>query len=74
MRHWALVANPDIYEIDRAIREISEDRWTTKGRPIEAGDRVAIWRAKGRRRWIAEARARGHLEATEPGRISVSRG
>jgi hypothetical protein len=47
---WTLVANPDIYEIDRAIREISEDTWTTKRRALSAGDRVAIWRAAGRRR------------------------
>ena len=46
--YWTLVANPDIYDIDRAVQELDKDTWTTKGRDLRAGDLVAIWRASGR--------------------------
>jgi EVE domain len=63
--YWTLVANPDIYEIDRAIAEISEDTWTTKGRPVAKGDRVTIWRAGGRRRLSRGVIALGEV-VTDP--------
>jgi hypothetical protein len=48
--YWALLARPDIYEIDEAIRDLEVYWWTTKGRPLQPGDRVAIWRARGQER------------------------
>lgn len=49
-RYWALAANPKYYRILDAIRETSTDRWTTKGKAIREGDRVAIWKYRGRDR------------------------
>jgi hypothetical protein len=53
--YWALFANPETYRIDDAVRELQEDTWVTAGRPMRRGDRVVIWRGKGRgaRRGVA---------------------
>jgi hypothetical protein len=47
-RYWALLANPNLYRIEDAVRDLEEDTWTTASRPIHAGDRLVIWKAKGR--------------------------
>lgn len=47
--YWAFLANPKKYRIDDAVQNLETDTWTTKGRPIHAGDRVIIWRASGDR-------------------------
>ncbi|MFZ0798089.1 MAG: EVE domain-containing protein [Terriglobales bacterium] len=46
--YWALVANPQIYDIEAAVSELYEDDWTVSDSNVRAGDRVAIWKAKGR--------------------------
>jgi hypothetical protein len=46
-RYWAFFANPRIYRIEAAVRALTMDTWTTKGKPVRAGDRVAIWRGAG---------------------------
>jgi hypothetical protein len=46
---WALLANPDVYRIDEAVRDRPEDLWVTRGKPLRRGDRAIVWRAKGRR-------------------------
>ena len=46
--YWALVANPQRYSIEAAVTELDEDDWTVSDSNVRAGDRVAIWRAKGR--------------------------
>src|SRR5687767_14253298 len=47
VRYWAFQANPRIYRIEDAVRELDQDTWTTKGSDVAAGDRVMIWKAKG---------------------------
>jgi len=47
-RYWALFANPETYRIDEAVVELAEDLWVTAGRPIRSGDRLLIWRGRGR--------------------------
>jgi len=45
--YWAFLASPRTYRIDRAVRELETDWWTTKGKPLRRGDHTFIWRAKG---------------------------
>jgi hypothetical protein len=47
-RAWAFLAKPDIYRIEDAIRSRNEDTWVTAGREIHQGDRVIIWKARGK--------------------------
>ena len=47
-QYWALVADPKLYRIEAAIRDRESTEWTTKGRQIKRGDRVAIWKTRGR--------------------------
>ena len=51
---WALLANPDYYRVEDAVRELDEDWWTTGGSDLSVGDRVVVWKALGseRRRGI----------------------
>ena len=53
-RYWALLANPDYYRVEDAVRELDEDWWTTGGSDLSVGDRVVVWKARGseRRRGI----------------------
>ncbi|MBM3948710.1 MAG: EVE domain-containing protein [SAR202 cluster bacterium] len=46
-KYWALFANPDVYNIGAAIRDLDEDLWVTRGRDIQQGDRVMIWKGAG---------------------------
>jgi hypothetical protein len=48
MQYWILVANPKNYRIEDAINNLPIDTWTTRGRRISKGDRVAIWKALGK--------------------------
>jgi hypothetical protein len=45
--YWAFCANPDLYRIEAAVEDLVGDHWTTKGRPIKAGDRALVWKAQG---------------------------
>ncbi|WP_437313103.1 EVE domain-containing protein [Sorangium sp. So ce385] len=47
-RYWALFASPDTYRVEAAVREREIDTWTTAGRPMKVGDRVLVWRGRGR--------------------------
>ena len=48
VRFWALAADPRVYRIDDAVRELRDpDLWTTKGRDLRPGDRVVVWRTSG---------------------------
>jgi hypothetical protein len=49
-RRWALVASPDIYDIERAIASVTHDLWTTRKKDLRRGDSVLVWRAGGRDR------------------------
>src|ERR1019366_5781363 len=44
---WLFQANPKIYDIDRALSELSEVDWVVRQyrNDIHAGDRVYIWRS-----------------------------
>jgi hypothetical protein len=46
--YWAFLANPQTYAIEAAIRDLAEDTWTTKNHDVRSGDRVIIWKAKGK--------------------------
>src|SRR5690348_5902030 len=50
-QYWAFFANPRIYRVEEAVRELTTDVWTTKGRPVRAGDRVVIWKGAGTDRY-----------------------
>jgi hypothetical protein len=45
--YWALCANPSRYRVEDAVRNLDSDWWTTGGKPLKQGDRVAIWKAAG---------------------------
>lgn len=48
VQFWALAADPRVYRIQDAVRELREpDLWATKGRDIHQGDRVVLWRTSG---------------------------
>lgn len=46
--YWAFCANPQVYKIEDAVRELRYDDWTVPGKNVHAGDRAIIWKAKGR--------------------------
>src|SRR5262245_21420516 len=48
MHYWALFGNPRFYRVEEAVQELEVDTWTTKGKAIRAGDRVAIGKGAGR--------------------------
>lgn len=47
-KFWAFAANPQTYRIEEAVRALPTDNWTTKGKDVQAGDRVIIWKTLGR--------------------------
>src|SRR3954453_928262 len=47
-QYWALAANPTKYRVEEAVRNSDEDLWLTKGSKLKPGDRVIIWKCKGR--------------------------
>jgi hypothetical protein len=47
-QYWALFANPQRYRIEQAVRALTLDSWTSQGSALKPGDRVAIWKGKGR--------------------------
>jgi len=47
-RYWALLAKPEFYDIETAVEELEVDWWTTGRSDLLPGDRVIIWKAKGR--------------------------
>ena len=46
-RYWAFQANPNIYNIEAAVRRLEVDTWPTRERDIRIGDKVIIWKALG---------------------------
>lgn len=47
-RYWALAADPRVYRIEEAVRELRRpDLWTTRGRDLREGDRIVVWRTSG---------------------------
>src|SRR5258708_4847053 len=47
--YWTLQGNPDKYRAEDAVRDKVTDWWKTNGRRLNVGDRVIIWKAKGRK-------------------------
>jgi EVE domain len=47
-RYWTLAAHPGQYRVVDAVRDREADWWLTGGRDLHKGDRVAIWKYKGR--------------------------
>ncbi len=47
-RYWALLANPEYYQIEEAVRELDEDWWTAGRSALFPGDRIVVWKARGR--------------------------
>ena len=48
-RNWALLANPNRYRIEDAVRALDSDWWVVEGHAVRRGDRVLIWKAQGRK-------------------------
>lgn len=46
-RYWALLAKPQIYDIESAIQSDEIDWWATGQDDLKPGDRILIWKAKG---------------------------
>lgn len=47
-RYWAFFANPEVYDVERAIESLLEDTWTVGTKEIRQGDWAVIWKGKGR--------------------------
>jgi hypothetical protein len=47
-RYWTLAAAPARYRVVDAVRDLDENWWLTGGADLRKGDRVAIWKYKGR--------------------------
>jgi hypothetical protein len=45
--YWAFFADPRVYRIEDAVRQLECDLWRTKGKPIAPGDRVLVFKGKG---------------------------
>ncbi len=60
---WTFQANPNIYDIDRAVRELNQIEWTVRQnrKRVHAGDRAYVWRSGPQAGVIATGRV-----ATEP--------
>src|SRR5216683_1326715 len=46
--YWTFLANPKVYDIERAVRDKIRDYWTVPGHDVRAGDRAIIWKAQGK--------------------------
>lgn len=46
-KHWAFLANPKVYNIEKATQEQEEGSSTVPRRDVRTGDRAIIWKAKG---------------------------
>ena len=46
--YWTLAANPVRYRVVDAVHDLNDDWWLTGGADLHAGDRVAIWKYRGR--------------------------
>jgi hypothetical protein len=46
-RYWAIQANPNVYDVQRAINEQEEDTWRVDESSVKIGDRLIVWKAKG---------------------------
>lgn len=46
-QYWALQANPDIYDAEKAIAAQDRDTWRVDSSNVQVGDRLIIWKAKG---------------------------
>jgi hypothetical protein len=47
-RYWAFAADPGRYRIRDAVADLTTDWWTTKDKPIRAGDKAMIWQTRDR--------------------------
>jgi hypothetical protein len=55
-RYWAFSADPARYRVRDAVTDLTTDWWTTKNKPIRAGDKTIIWQTRdsaGRRGVVA---------------------
>lgn len=46
--YWTFLSNPNVYDIEKAVRDKIRDYWTVPGHNVQAGDRAIIWKAKGK--------------------------
>jgi len=47
-RYWAILANPTTYRIQEAVATLKEDTWNLSVGNANPGDRLLIWKAKGK--------------------------
>lgn len=50
-QYWEFAADPRVYDIEAAVELLEWDWWTTREKDIRAGDRVVIWKTKGKDAW-----------------------
>ncbi len=48
--YWALLATPRTYRVEDAVSDGQTDLWTVGRSRVQSGDRVIVWKAKGRDR------------------------
>ena len=48
IKYWALCANPDKYDIEKAVHELEVDWWGIRESDLRPGDRLLIWKTKER--------------------------
>lgn len=46
--YWTFRTSPDVFDVETALAEAETCLWTTKGKRVRKGDRVAIWKLKAR--------------------------
>lgn len=47
VRHFALIANQHVYDVEAAAATLEEDTWSLPEGNVEPGDRVVFWRTLG---------------------------
>jgi hypothetical protein len=64
MRYWAFNANPDYFDVERALAETDEGPWITGRSKVSRGDRAIIWKSYGNDR-NGDERRRGVVALAE---------
>ena len=67
--HFAILAIPNVYDIERAIQVLELDTWTLDSNKVQVGDQIVIWKAQGkgqRRGIVAFAEVVGGVEQRPP--------
>lgn len=69
---WAILCNPATYDIEAAVEVLDEDTWNLPKGDAHPGDRLVLWKAKGRGQHrgvvaLGEVTAAADVIASQPG-------